>query len=138
MHCTCCEPHNVAGTYKRIFSFSAGVAHSRQTRQTRERSNHPNIYEHAMIKKCKSSKKMDYRRQRKRLSDVGRGIATCKWDDWGRCRLLVTMGLRRCREPLKFEILSVQAREDKSACNTKRKMVLLMDLRAQQSPEKCG
>lgn len=55
IQCIRFESGNVSNAYKRIHLFSA-ASYSRETRQTRERSIQPIIYEHLMMDKHKSAK----------------------------------------------------------------------------------
>lgn len=141
IHCSCSEPLSVANAYKQIVFFSAGVAHSRQTGQARERSSDPIIYALVTISKRKTAKPQNLwmkKRQRKRLSDFERRIVTCLWND-GNCRssCVITMGLPRCREPVKLAFLSRQGRGNESACNRKERTVSSMELPLQQFSENC-
>lgn len=47
------------------------------------------------------------------------------------------MGLRRCRDQIMFEFLSVQARENESACNMKEDTGFSMALPAQKYVKNC-
>lgn len=135
--CTCSEPLSVANAHKQICFFTKCVAGSCQMRQTRERSHWHIIYDLTTIGWRRNIVYLDEIRKRKRLSDFRRMIRICVSDDgdwWFPCAL--TMGLHRYREAVQFEFLSLQERENESACSKyESKTVTSMKLQAKIDQE---